>query len=61
MGREKFAILVVEDQEVNRQILRQILQGEYDILEAENGLEALAVLGQHRTEKMCSRSRHVVK
>lgn len=48
MGREKFAILVVEDQEVNRQILRQILQGEYDILEAENGLEALAVLEKHK-------------
>ena len=42
--KEKKTILVVEDQEVNREILRQILAGEYEILEAENGRAALDVL-----------------
>ncbi len=48
MEREKFTILVVEDQQVNRQILRQILQGEYEVLEAENGLDAFAILENHK-------------
>ena len=41
-------ILVVEDNELNRQMLCQILSERYQALEAENGLEALRVLSQHR-------------
>ena len=41
-------ILVVEDNELNRDILREILTGEYQILEAENGAAALGILQQQR-------------
>lgn len=37
-------ILIVEDNELNRELLREILWGEYTVLEAENGREALNVL-----------------
>lgn len=40
-------ILVVEDQEVNREILCQILAQEYEVLQAENGQAALDMLRQH--------------
>jgi CheY-like chemotaxis protein len=42
-------ILVVEDQEDNRQIIRDMLAGtDYEITEAENGEEALAVIAKER-------------
>jgi two-component system, cell cycle response regulator DivK len=45
------AILVVEDQEDNRQILRDLLgNAGYDMFEAENGEEALATLGKQRPD-----------
>jgi len=37
-------VLVVDDVEVNRIILREFLSNEYEILEAENGVEALEIL-----------------
>ncbi|MGN1054785.1 MAG: response regulator, partial [Erysipelotrichaceae bacterium] len=37
-------ILIIEDNEINRAILREILTPEYDVLEAGNGKEALDVL-----------------
>ena len=37
-------ILVVEDNEINRMMLSAILSSEYEVLEAENGQAALAVL-----------------
>jgi two-component system, cell cycle response regulator DivK len=41
------SILVVEDQEDNRQILRDLLSStEYEMLEAENGQEALEVVAR---------------
>jgi two-component system cell cycle response regulator DivK len=44
-------ILVVEDQEDNRQILRDLLAStDYEIVEAENGLEALAAVAKHRPD-----------
>jgi len=44
-------ILVVEDQEDNRQILRDLLAStDYEIMEAENGLEALAAVAKHRPD-----------
>jgi two-component system, cell cycle response regulator DivK len=44
-------ILVVEDQEDNRQILRDLLSAnDYDMLEAENGEEALAAVKKQRPD-----------
>lgn len=43
----KRKILVVEDNELNRMMLSGILEEEYQILEAENGAEALEVLRQY--------------
>lgn len=40
-------ILVVEDNILNRSLLCQILASEYDVLEAENGQEALEILRQY--------------
>lgn len=42
----KKKILIVEDNLINRMMLSSILSGQYEVLEAENGLEALSVLGQ---------------
>ena len=44
-------ILLVEDQEDNRQILRDLLASAgYDMAEAENGQEALAAVAQHKPD-----------
>ena len=43
MSEEK-SILIVDDSELNREILKEILGSEYHILEAENGQEALELL-----------------
>ena len=43
-------VLVIEDNEMNRAILNDILCEEYDVLEAENGAEGLKILGQHYAE-----------
>lgn len=45
MKRNK--ILIVDDVEVNRSILAQLFEKEYQILEAENGQEALDLLEEH--------------
>jgi two-component system cell cycle response regulator DivK len=44
-------ILVVEDQEDNRQILRDLLgMAGYELMEAENGAEALTAIGAQRPD-----------
>ena len=44
-------ILVVEDQEDNRQIIRDMLAGtDYEITEAENGEEALEAIAKQRPD-----------
>ena len=43
----KRQILVVEDNPLNREMLLEILSGQYAVLEAENGQEALDVLKAH--------------
>ena len=43
-------ILVVEDQEDNRQILRDLLAAHYAVTEAENGEEALAAVARERPD-----------
>ena len=44
----KKQILIVEDNEFNRAMLSEILSEEYQVLEAENGQEALAILQQYK-------------
>lgn len=48
MQREK--ILIVDDSEMNRSILDDMLCEEYDIIEAEDGLQAVAVLKDHASD-----------
>lgn len=45
--RAKRTILVVEDNEMNREMLVALLEEEYDVLEAENGLKGLEQLEEH--------------
>lgn len=39
-------LLIIDDNTINRSILTKILSSEYDIIEAENGLDGLEVLGK---------------
>lgn len=41
-------ILIVDDVEMNRAILQETFQDGYDILEAENGLEAMQIIERHQ-------------
>ena len=45
----KRQILIVDDSEMNREILTEMLQDDFRILEAENGEEALKMLKQYGT------------
>ncbi len=45
MGKQG-KILIVDDTEMNRSMLADMLQEDYEILEAENGLEAAKLLYQ---------------
>lgn len=47
---QKFKILIVDDSEMNRSILRDILEPEYEIIEAANGLEAIEILEKNLSE-----------
>ena len=44
MQQEKDKILIVDDIEINRLILREILEADYQVLEAANGEEAFKIL-----------------
>ncbi len=46
----KQKILIVDDSEMNRAILADMLESEYEIIEAENGEEAIGILEERRTE-----------
>lgn len=46
----KRQILIVEDNEINRAMLAGILSADYDIIEAENGQEALSLLKRYQEE-----------
>ena len=37
-------VLIVDDSEINRSLLADILSEQYEILEAENGMEASVIL-----------------
>lgn len=45
--KEKLTVLIAEDQKINREILKGILRQEYNVLEANNGEEALDLLKSH--------------
>ncbi len=47
---QKQKILIVDDSELNRSILADILQDEYEIFEAADGVEAIAVIQNHLLE-----------
>ncbi|MEZ3487729.1 MAG: diguanylate cyclase [Lachnospiraceae bacterium] len=47
---EKKKILIVDDSEINRSLLSDMLSDEYDILEAEHGMEAAAILHDREQE-----------
>lgn len=40
----RYKILIVDDAYINRELLKEILRDDYDILEAENGKEALEII-----------------
>ena len=44
---KKDTILIVDDQELNRVILRNVFEEEYNLLEAENGEQALLLVAQY--------------
>jgi len=44
LKKRKFKILIVDDAPINRMLLSDILSETYDIVEAENGAEAVAIL-----------------
>ena len=43
-GESRQRILIADDSEMNRSILADMLEDDYDLCEAENGVEAVAVL-----------------
>ena len=46
----KQKILIVDDSEMNRAILADMLESEYEIIEAENGEEAIGIREERRAE-----------
>ena len=48
MSEERQAILIAEDDAINRKILFKLLSGDYEILEAEDGKQAIEILQRDR-------------
>lgn len=49
-NNKKKTILIVDDVELNRAILEEMLSTEYNVLEAESGAMALSLIKEHETE-----------
>ena len=47
---DKQKILIVDDSEINRALLADILKDQYEVVEADNGAAAVALLSQHRMD-----------
>lgn len=47
---QRYTILVADDSEMNREILRSMLEESYNIVEAEDGLQAVTILQQREQE-----------
>lgn len=45
--RSKLRVLIVDDSELNREMLGSMLGDEYEILEAENGVQAVEIMREH--------------
>ena len=45
-------ILIVDDSEMNRSLLEDMLSGDFDIIEAENGMEAAGIL-HNQSHEIC--------
>lgn len=43
-------ILIVDDSEINRSLLADMLSADYSLLEASNGLEAMVLINQYHSE-----------
>lgn len=50
MKKNKNKILITDDSEINRSILSDMLKDEFEIIEAENGLQAVSILKDLRNE-----------
>lgn len=50
MEELKRTLLIVDDEEINRAILKLAFENGYDLLEASNGIEALNIIHEHETE-----------
>ena len=48
MDNEKRRILIVDDEMINREILRNILEEKYDVVCAETGAQALEIIGEQK-------------
>jgi len=48
--RKQNKLLIIDDSEINRSILADILEKEFEILEAADGVEAIALLEQYETD-----------
>ena len=44
---KKYSVLVVDDEPANLQKLKRTFMGEYEVLEASSGLEALQILEEN--------------
>ena len=49
-SKQRYTILVADDSEMNRSILRSMLEESYDIIEAEDGLQAVTILQKMEQE-----------
>ena len=50
MNRNRKKLLVVDDIELNRAILKELFYEQFDVIEADNGLEALNLIKKHEEE-----------
>lgn len=49
-SKNRSTILIVDDSEMNREMLSEILKDDYNILEAPDGAEAITVIKEHDHE-----------
>ena len=50
MKEQRKKILIVDDSEMNREILVSMLEDEYDLIQAEDGQQAVYIMSEHHME-----------
>ena len=50
MEEQRKKILIVDDSEMNREILVSMLEDEYDLIQAEDGQQAVYIMSEHYME-----------